>query len=506
MDLNTSSDVSQFSGFSESDIPADFHDKNNGVLYVVKESCLGESITISFYDKAVFEQVYERLTNIYLFTLNQPQTGHMTTTTIGKEKVVITAFKTGKLLIQGNESKLWKNTMFRATIENLSGKIPFTKNDKAGSEPDQTTSTPNPLLRNPGSKSKSTSFLGSVSKAIFGPSLNNDIVKLGKKLKKAEKLAKKGGSQVNYAEFQQQLKQIQESAGIQGKNPNQRKRGKSPVNAMNNKNSQNVQIEDADENINSNTKMSVRLSLHSPSIIKCGASTKHTDVISEPDNDSVTVPKSLYNDDCFGSTSTINSVQAPACHTSNEPKQTQLVQVGILQAEIDTLREDKRKLQAQNENLTKKIAKLLEMNKSLNQALTTQTQEANSTKQSIDSLNKKIKICDGNLTKLTSEALSLEEENQKLKATNRSLTAENKKLQTKLSQKEVSSEANQTLLSNIESLSEEVNNMKNALNKIQSKVENSATEAGIQLMKLDLKNSLKEDLKLVLKQELATRN
>ena len=50
-------------------------------------------------------------------------------------------------------------------------------------------------------KSKSTSVLSNISKALFGPPLDNEMIKLGKELKKAQKKAKKGKLEVDYEEL-----------------------------------------------------------------------------------------------------------------------------------------------------------------------------------------------------------------------------------------------------------------------------------------------------------------
>lgn len=149
----SSDSLTDFEGFSDNEMPCDFVDKNNGSLYDLLISKNSDNISVLFYTKETYEEMMDLLKTLYTFTTNTA------TTEIGGQKVVITTYKTKKLIIQGAGSKLWHNSIFKCLSEKLT---PYQRSEWQGPQLIQP-SAPNKT------KSKSTSFLSSLTNKIKGP-------------------------------------------------------------------------------------------------------------------------------------------------------------------------------------------------------------------------------------------------------------------------------------------------------------------------------------------------
>lgn len=96
MELNDSTDT-ECSGFSASDLLTDFNDRNNGIMYNTKETCLGECLKVTFFEKSIYDEMMEMLLKLYNFEQNMPQTGLIATTELARHRLVITAYNSRKL-------------------------------------------------------------------------------------------------------------------------------------------------------------------------------------------------------------------------------------------------------------------------------------------------------------------------------------------------------------------------------------------------------------------------
>jgi hypothetical protein len=238
---HSSMDMEDFEGFSNNDLSDNITVDNLFDLYVSPTS---DNISITFFQQSTHAKMLQILKSMYQLEPTKDNTGLTTTITLSNKKVVITVYnKSMKMLIQGTGCRVWLDTI----LEHIKCDLKQSECNNATTDRKMqpimpqppTISTPNvngstqhhslPLspspIRSPNltpqknlTKSKSTGILSSVSRAIFGPSINSGMLKLGKELKKAKKTEKRGGQKVDYQEFNRQLTIIQET----GKKPEQK--------------------------------------------------------------------------------------------------------------------------------------------------------------------------------------------------------------------------------------------------------------------------------------------
>lgn len=152
------------------------------------------------------------LKSMYQLAPTKDNTGLTTTTTLSDKKVDITVYNnTMRMLIQGTGCRDWIDTVLehitcdlkKSKYDNdletpssilIRTQLPTESTPKEKSSEHHSMSlTPSPInsltqtAQKKITKSKSTGILSTVSKAIFGPSINSGVLKLGKELKKAEK-------------------------------------------------------------------------------------------------------------------------------------------------------------------------------------------------------------------------------------------------------------------------------------------------------------------------------
>ena len=97
----------------------DYSDINNGLLYNLVPSRKLDSCTITFFTQQTYDEITKLLRAEYSFKPNANGSAFLANTEIGSSTVVLTLYKTKKLLIQGGGTWEWRNSVFR----NLSNKL-----------------------------------------------------------------------------------------------------------------------------------------------------------------------------------------------------------------------------------------------------------------------------------------------------------------------------------------------------------------------------------------------
>lgn len=113
----TSSKTQGSSGKKETQ---NYVDLNNGTLYNIVPARKFDSCSVDFYTQHTFDQVTKLLQAQYNFKQNANCTATIAITAVEAKKVVLTLYKTKKLLIQGSGTWLWRNTVFRGLSSQLS--------------------------------------------------------------------------------------------------------------------------------------------------------------------------------------------------------------------------------------------------------------------------------------------------------------------------------------------------------------------------------------------------
>ena len=104
---------------NDSNTTNDYHDENNGVLYNLVPSKTFHSFIVTFFTQQTFDEITKLLNAEYTFKRNSNGSATSATTEARSQKVVLTLYKSKKLLTQGIGSWEWRNTIFR----DLSGKL-----------------------------------------------------------------------------------------------------------------------------------------------------------------------------------------------------------------------------------------------------------------------------------------------------------------------------------------------------------------------------------------------
>ena len=125
-----------------SNLQNDYHDANNGILYNLVPSNKFDSFTVTFLKQKTFQEMSELLNKEYTFKCNANGTATTATTLAGNQKVVLSLYKTKKLLIQGNGSWEWRNTVFRDFSSQLTPLIPADTQINPGNTPNRHVSEP----------------------------------------------------------------------------------------------------------------------------------------------------------------------------------------------------------------------------------------------------------------------------------------------------------------------------------------------------------------------------
>lgn len=120
-------------------------------MYNTKETCLGECHTVIIFEKSIYDEMMEMLLKLYNFEQNMPQTGLITTTKLAGHRLVITAYNSKKIVVQGNSFPIWKSTVFRTLSEKLDQTLADITQKSSGS----TAAASKPINTIPSSKPKS---------------------------------------------------------------------------------------------------------------------------------------------------------------------------------------------------------------------------------------------------------------------------------------------------------------------------------------------------------------
>ena len=76
-----------------------------------------ESFTISFHTKEIFDDIADELTQLYDFQPNKNNSAIFANILVQKRRVVLTLFKSQKILIQGAGCKIWIDTILSELCE-----------------------------------------------------------------------------------------------------------------------------------------------------------------------------------------------------------------------------------------------------------------------------------------------------------------------------------------------------------------------------------------------------
>ena len=112
--------ASKIQGSSSKKETQEYVDLNSGTLYNIVPGKKFDSCTIDFYTQHTFDQVTKLLQSQYKFKQNLNGSATVATTAVEAKKVVLTLYKTKKLLIQGSGAWTWRNTVFRGLSSKLS--------------------------------------------------------------------------------------------------------------------------------------------------------------------------------------------------------------------------------------------------------------------------------------------------------------------------------------------------------------------------------------------------
>jgi len=95
---------------------------------------------------------------------------------------------------------------------------------------------------------------------------------------------------------------------------------------------------------------------------------------------------------------------------------------------------------------------------------------------------------------LTAKTLILEDENSKLINTNKKLNTDIKQIQTKMNDKSSATENSENILSVVTDMAEELGKITTNISEVKNKVSNNSSEADILLLKVDMKNTLNQQI------------
>ena len=556
MDPSSSSDLSDFSGYSASDRDGDYNDAYNGTLYNVVETRLGTCITITFLNQEAFEKVFAQLDAQYDFKLNKPQNGQTTTVKTGNGKVVITVYKSCKILLQGKEAKMWRNTVFRSVTSSL--KIE-NKEGRANKE-DSTTMTNSspPCPDTPQlTKNKSTSFLSRVSKAILGPQMNSDFVKLGQEVKKAKKKAKKGYLQIDQEELSRQLKAIQ-TTGVKPKTklhktmvkshsyspysykstsfkpqqfifvphqarkkqPQADKSEETSVKTVYENKEDGAKVEteqqerktqpQADQSEETSVKIvddsredDTEIEIENCENLSVGTASETEDTasvttVNKPESAKTSSKEQLLQN-CNGigentKNSNTDQLQQNCSELKESTTNSNTEQLNQKCSEIRDLKMENEKLTLKNEEQARTIVKLVESAEKLKKTLTDTQVKASNQSKHITSLTAKVKEREEKEAAAVAETLKAEEELSNSKKSIDRLREEKQKLTNTISSKNNDKDQVKQLQTDISDLRDDFSSFRTENNNMKQKLETTVTLADLQIMKLELQNTLKKEI------------
>lgn len=96
-----------------------FNDVNTSGVFTVTPSKNEECYVVEFHSKPAFDEMADKLTELYDFKDNNKSSAIRASTTAEGRLVVLTLYKNQKLMIQGGGGKTWKSTIFQQLYEGL---------------------------------------------------------------------------------------------------------------------------------------------------------------------------------------------------------------------------------------------------------------------------------------------------------------------------------------------------------------------------------------------------
>jgi lysophospholipase L1-like esterase len=358
------------------------------------------------------------------------------------------------MLIQGSGCRLWLETM----LDKIN--LELTKPNECRSETNFNSCSPETQARKPNSKRKSSSLLSTVSNVLFGPSLDKEILKLGKEMKKAKKAAKKGGFEIDQEYFSKKLQEIQSTSNEKklSRPANYPAKSASPINS-NFKQYHQKPTETQSQTVNYKVQRnetsvkSLNEETHVKSIIR----------VSEDDSYEINSDTTSLSHSCISSSpkSVISrSSTTEKCDFSVQCDLQEVLNMNYSKSQdtdILNLKSENEKLQSVINNLKDRLSE----NKTSN-----------------SDQNAKILI--------------LEEEMSKLKITNQSLKQENKALREKASAKQIEQDCINTLQTDVLSIKEQFEELASSLDLVKNRIENASSKTDI--------NSLQHEIHLLRKE------
>ena len=106
----------------------DYIDTNNGTIYNLSHTKTFDSCTITFLTQATYNEITKLLKAEYNFKPNGNGSATVASTDMGAQKVVLTLYRTRKLLVQGAGTWAWRNTVFRSLSKQLTPSEPENTN------------------------------------------------------------------------------------------------------------------------------------------------------------------------------------------------------------------------------------------------------------------------------------------------------------------------------------------------------------------------------------------
>ena len=97
----------------------DYQDDNNGVLYDLAPSKDFSHFTVTVFNEQTFNDISTLLNSAYSFKSTSNGSGSIANTEAGSQKVVLSLYKSRKLVVQGAGSWEWRNTVFREISRKL---------------------------------------------------------------------------------------------------------------------------------------------------------------------------------------------------------------------------------------------------------------------------------------------------------------------------------------------------------------------------------------------------
>ena len=181
----------------------DYIDTNNGTIYNITHTKAFDSCTITFLTQATYNEITKLLKAEYSFKPNGNGSATVASTEMGAQKVVLTLYRTRKLLVQGAGTWAWRNTVFRSLSKQLTPSEPENTNSIS------TCNTPirrnnSKQMDNTNANSSPAAVLNKVLNEIKSPKSSSTPVNSSSSLKRKTGPNKKSSSEKQQSSFIEQ--------------------------------------------------------------------------------------------------------------------------------------------------------------------------------------------------------------------------------------------------------------------------------------------------------------